>query len=81
MYASERQNPHLAFNLSGVDVLTDQLVHRVLLQKQEKLKEPRAVGVELVSRETIAARTSVIICSGVYNSPKLLMLSGIGSAT
>ncbi|RFU30692.1 hypothetical protein B7463_g5669, partial [Scytalidium lignicola] len=77
---AERQNPHLAFNLSGVNLLTENQVHRVLLQKDEGVKEPRAVGVELVGGRKIAARTSVIVCAGVFNSPKLLLLSGIGGA-
>jgi choline dehydrogenase-like flavoprotein len=77
----ERQNPHLVFPLPSVDILTDVQVHRVILQKEQGKQEPRAVGVELVGGKTIAARTSVIICAGVYNSPKLLLLSGIGGTT
>jgi choline dehydrogenase-like flavoprotein len=41
----------------------------------------RAVGVELVSRgqrETIRAEREVIVSAGAYQSPVLLMLSGIG---
>ncbi|KAH8820207.1 hypothetical protein F5884DRAFT_657222 [Xylogone sp. PMI_703] len=73
----ERQNPHLTYDISGVNLLTDRQVHRVLLERREG-KEPRAVGVELVGGQTIAASSNVIVCAGAFNSPKLLMLSGIG---
>jgi choline dehydrogenase len=43
----------------------------------------RATGVELIrggKPETIAARAEVIVAASAFNSPKLLMLSGIGPA-
>jgi choline dehydrogenase-like flavoprotein len=78
--SAKRQNPHQVFKLKGVDILTSHQVNRVLLQHQEDRKEPRAIGVELVGGQKVAARVSVILTAGVYNTPKLLMLSGIGSS-
>ncbi|MEL6957611.1 MAG: choline dehydrogenase [Pseudomonadota bacterium] len=40
----------------------------------------RATGVELINGQTITARSEVIIAASAINSPKLLMLSGIGPA-
>ncbi len=53
------------------------LVHRVVIE------EGRAIGVEATCkgrREVIRARAEVIIAASAINSPKLLMLSGIGPA-
>ena len=53
------------------------LVHKVVI------KDGRAVGVEATvkgRREVIAAHAEVIIAASAINSPKLLMLSGIGPA-
>jgi len=47
------------------------------------VEKGRATGVEIGrdgSRETISAEREVVLCSGSYNSPQLLMLSGIGPA-
>ncbi len=48
------------------------------------MEEGRAVGVELVrggKKEVIRARREVVLAASSINSPKLLMLSGIGSAS
>jgi choline dehydrogenase len=61
----------------NLDVMQDGLVTRVLIESS------RAVGVELRrGRETrsVYAEREVILCGGTYNSPQLLMLSGIGAA-
>jgi len=53
------------------------LVQRVVIE------EGRAVGVEAIvkgRREVIGARAEVILAASAFNSPKLLMLSGIGPA-
>lgn len=47
------------------------------------IKNGRAIGVELIrgnTKEVISAETEVIIAASAINSPKLLMLSGIGPA-
>src|SRR5207237_327585 len=43
----------------------------------------RAAGVEVVTEDgpgTITASREVVLCAGVYGSPQLLMLSGVGPA-
>ncbi len=57
--------------------LINGFARRVIIENQ------RAVGVEITRRgkvETIRARREVIIAASSINSPKLLMLSGIGPA-
>lgn len=59
----------------NLDVMTDALVQRLVF------RDKRAVGVKLQRRgkvETLGARREVIVCSGAFNSPQLLMCSGIG---
>lgn len=62
-----------------VDIETDSLVHRVVIEKD------RAVGLEFSTRtgelRMARARREVVISAGALNSPKLLMLSGIGPAS
>ncbi|MCX8281325.1 choline dehydrogenase [Phyllobacterium sp. 0TCS1.6C] len=57
--------------------LVNGLARKVLIENQ------KAVGVEIARRgrtETVRARREVIIAASSINSPKLLMLSGIGPA-
>jgi choline dehydrogenase len=61
----------------NLDVRTGALVHRIVIE------EGRAIGVDVEidgTRRTIRCRREVILCGGTYNSPHLLMLSGIGPA-
>jgi choline dehydrogenase len=64
-------------NAARLTVRTGALVERVVL------KGSRATGVALRNgreRETVNARCEVILCAGVFGSPQLLMLSGVGPA-
>lgn len=70
---------HPARKKFGVDVRTDALVHRILIENR------RAIGVEYghwrgSQRQSVRARRSVIVSAGALISPKLLQLSGIGPA-
>jgi choline dehydrogenase len=63
--------------LPGLTVRTRVHVARVVIEGA------RAVGVEVITaagRETIRAAREVILCAGVFGSPQLLMLSGVGPA-
>ncbi len=66
-----------AMGRQNLDVRTGALVRRVMFAGK------RAVGVEVDSPEgpqIVRANREVILCGGSYNSPHLLMLSGIGPA-
>jgi choline dehydrogenase len=61
----------------NLTVMPYMLVHRVLFDGT------RAVGVEasqLGQLQELRAEREVILCGGAYNSPQLLMLSGVGPA-
>lgn len=61
----------------NLEVMTDTFVSRVLLEGR------RASGVQVVCGErieAIRAEREVILCAGAYQSPQLLLLSGIGPA-
>ena len=68
---------HPATARPNLTVLTHMHVHRVLFEGT------RAVGVEasqLGQVQELRAAREVILCGGAYNSPQLLMLSGVGPA-
>jgi choline dehydrogenase-like flavoprotein len=68
---------HPALGRPNLKVLTDALATRILFDG------PRASGVEIIRQgelQEIHAETEVILSAGAYNSPQLLMLSGIGPA-
>jgi choline dehydrogenase len=61
----------------GLTVRTEVMVRRILLEGG------RAVGVECQppsrpGTQTLRAKHGVVVCAGALNSPRLLMLSGIG---
>ncbi|HEX3318434.1 MAG TPA: GMC family oxidoreductase N-terminal domain-containing protein, partial [Solirubrobacteraceae bacterium] len=61
----------------NLEVVTGALAHRILLEGD------RAVGVDYEhdgARRQARAEGEVLVCAGAYNSPQLLMLSGIGAA-
>jgi choline dehydrogenase-like flavoprotein len=66
---------HPAMKRPNLTVLTGTQALRVVLEGR------RAVGVEVRrggATETVSARREVVLCGGAFNSPQLLMLSGIG---
>lgn len=58
---------------SNLTLLTQRRAERVLIEDR------RAVGV-LVDGERIEAREEVVVCAGAIDSPKLLLLSGVGAS-
>jgi choline dehydrogenase len=75
--SSARAYLHPAMKRPNLTVLTRAQASRILLERG------RAVGVEFIRRGEIArvhADREVVISSGTYNSPALLMRSGLGPA-
>jgi choline dehydrogenase-like flavoprotein len=69
---------HPALRRPNLQLVTDALVTRILFDG------PRASGVEIIHHgelQEVRAETEVIVSAGAYNSPQLLMLSGIGPAS
>ena len=67
-----------AYSLTGVHVITESMVRRILLD--EKVDRKRAIGVELINGRIFFARREVILSAGAYRTPQILLLSGIGPA-
>lgn len=68
---------HPALTRPNLQVITDALVTRILFDGS------RAIGVEYEKGNELSqllADREVLICAGAYNSPQILMLSGIGVA-
>jgi choline dehydrogenase len=68
---------HPAMERPNLTVMPYMHVNRVLFEGR------RAIGVEasqLGQAQELRAEREVILCGGTYNSPKLLMLSGVGPA-
>jgi choline dehydrogenase len=75
--STARRYLHPVRSRSNLTIQTDTLATRILLEGK------RAVGVEYIRKgKMLRARAGreVILSAGAYNSPKLLMLSGIGPA-
>ncbi len=76
---NERRNSYVAFvkdrDLPCLTIETNARTHRLLVQDGE------VAGVEYVQRGTrqiVTANREVIVCAGALETPKILMLSGIG---
>ena len=75
--SASRAYLHPAMSRPNLEVLTEALTHRVLIENG------RAVGVEYFrdgQLQRVHAEREVILAGGAYNSPQLLLLSGIGPA-
>lgn len=62
---------------ANFDIRTDALVEKILIE------DGRAVGVQIrrdEQSETLRASGGVVLSAGAFNSPQILMLSGIGPA-
>jgi choline dehydrogenase len=73
--STSRAYLHPVMGRENLTIEMNALTTRVLIDKE------RAVGVEYVQNghvERVYADREVILCGGSYNSPQLLMLSGIG---
>jgi len=68
--APRRKQPNLT-------ITTNALVHKVLIEGGRATGVTVRVGNEL---QTIRAKREVVLAAGAYNTPHLLMLSGIGPA-
>ncbi len=69
--------PLLDVSTPGLKVVGNALVSRVVIQKG------RATGVEYTvdGSPRTASASEVVLCAGSINSPKILMLSGVGNPT
>ncbi|KAL2855817.1 glucose-methanol-choline oxidoreductase-like protein [Aspergillus pseudodeflectus] len=68
--------------LPNLRVVTGALAKRVLFDNSTANEEPAATGVQYIkdgTLTTVTATREVILAAGVFNTPKILELSGIGS--
>jgi choline dehydrogenase-like flavoprotein len=72
----KRQLPHQILRLERATVMENSMVAKVVFD--EGASPPTAKGVQLLDGTTISAREEVIISAGVFHTPQILMLSGVG---
>ena len=68
-----RQHSSKAFNLSGIHLITEAVVSRIILNNDNV-----ATGIELLDGRQFGAKREVVVSCGAHKTPQLLMLSGIG---
>lgn len=76
-WSSARGYLHPASRRENLVIVTRATVNKVIIENGA------AVGVEIShkgGRRTIACEREVILCAGAFNTPQLLMLSGVGDA-
>ncbi|MGM1018933.1 MAG: GMC family oxidoreductase [Actinomycetota bacterium] len=71
---------HPILDRENLDILTEHRVMRVTFDEHKRATGVDVQGADLSSTVHIGARTEVILSAGAIDSPKLLMLSGIGPA-
>ena len=64
---------YLSSSLSNLTILTENIVARILFDDSKK-----AVAVQTRSGQVYHARNEVILSAGAFDSPKILLSSGIG---
>lgn len=65
----------------NLKVILKSVVDKIILERNGASDEPRATGVRFIrdgKAATVKAKENFILSAGVFNSPKLLELSGIG---
>ena len=74
-----RQPAGPTYGLSGVQVMTNQLVRQITFEQRSDGKKV-ASGVQLADGQHFFATKEVIISAGTIRTPQVLLLSGIGPA-
>ncbi|MCJ1306854.1 hypothetical protein MMC25_000498 [Agyrium rufum] len=78
-YQGKRQPAGKAYGLNDVDVLTNSMVMRIILEEGSDGRT-KAIGAELTSGKIIKANDETILCCGTIRTSQILVLSGIGPA-